>query len=719
VNQKAQALKQYFGYDAFRDGQEELIDCILDGQDCLGVMPTGAGKSICFQVPSLLFSGITLVISPLISLMKDQVNALTQAGVRAAFINSSLSDRQYFKAIANARNGAYKIIYVAPERLESPDFLEFAKNADISMLTVDEAHCISQWGQDFRPSYLRIPDFLQQLPKRPVVSAFTATATLQVRDDIVKHLQLKEPNVLITGFDRKNLFFKVDKPDNKKTALLSFLRDKKDKSGIVYCATRKAVEQVSQVLMEKGYAAAPYHAGLTDVERRNNQDDFLYDRVQIMVATNAFGMGIDKSNVNFVVHYHMPKNIESYYQEAGRAGRDGEAADCLLLYNGQDVFTQLYLIDNAVDEVERDEVLKELDRKRLKEMSLYCQTYECLRGYVLRYFGEMAPENCGNCHNCLSEFQQMDVTVEAQKILSCVIKAGERYGVNTIIDTLRGSKGEKIMRFRLNELSTYNISTMSEKNLRDIINHLVMHGFLYVTDDKFPILKRGKRAAEVLQRDAFIEMKIEINTRSLKVDAVETRVPINKALFDMLKELRLMIAATQKVPAFVIFPDAALMDMCARLPKNDEEFLQVSGVGEMKLARYGKQFMDAIANFVESDVLFSNSEPGPDMSKVYMPQFSDIEFSDIPITASAVADKLSTILMANGAGKTTGRKLNDLLVENGYLQSVTDRQGRTYKTPTEKGEQVGITSEERVYQGKTSLINLFSRDAQEMIVGLF
>ena len=719
MDQKAQTLKQYFGYDAFRDGQEELIDCILDGQDCLGVMPTGAGKSICFQVPSLLFSGITLVISPLISLMKDQVNALTQAGVKAAFINSSLSDRQYFKAIANARNGVYKIIYVAPERLESPDFLAFAMGADISMLTVDEAHCISQWGQDFRPSYLRIPDFLRQLPKRPVVSAFTATATLQVRDDIVKHLQLEEPNVLITGFDRKNLFFKVDKPDNKKAALLSFLRDKKGKSGIVYCATRKAVEQVSQVLIEKGYRAAPYHAGLTDTERRNNQDDFLYDRVQIMVATNAFGMGIDKSNVNFVVHYHMPKNIESYYQEAGRAGRDGAAADCLLLYNGQDVFTQLYLIDNAVDEVERDEILKELDRKRLKEMSLYCQTYECLRGYVLRYFGEMAPENCGNCHNCLSEFQQMDVTIEAQKILSCVIKAGERYGVNTIIDTLRGSKGEKIMRFRLNELSTYNISTMSEKNLRDIINHLVMHEFLYVTDDKFPILKRGKRSSEILQQGAFIEMKIEINTRLAKVDKVEKHAPVDKALFDMLKELRLIIAAAQKVPAFVIFPDAALMDMCARLPKNDAEFLQVSGVGEMKLARYGKQFMDAIANFVESDVSSSVSESGSDMSRVYMPQFSDIEFSDTPITASAIADKLSTILMANGADKITGRKLNDFLVEKGYLQSATDSQGRTYKTPTVKGEQMGIASEERVYQGKMTLVNLFSRDAQEMIVGLF
>jgi len=715
---KIQTLKQYFGYDRFRDGQEELIDSILRGQDCLGVMPTGAGKSICFQIPSLLFSGVTLVISPLISLMKDQVNALTQAGVKAAFINSSLTERQYFMALANARSGAYKIIYVAPERLESPDFLDFAMQADIAMLTVDEAHCISQWGQDFRPSYLRIVDFLKKLPRRPVVSAFTATATLQVRDDIVKHLQLQDPNVLITGFDRKNLFFKVDRPDNKKAALLAFLRERKDKAGIVYCATRKAVEQISQLLMDKGFAVSRYHAGLGDAERRENQDDFLYDRAQIMVATNAFGMGIDKSDVNFVVHYHMPKNIESYYQEAGRAGRDGTPAECLLLYNGQDVFTQLYLIDNGLDEIERDEALKELDRKRLKEMSLYCQTYECLRGYVLRYFGEFSQNNfCGNCHNCLSQFEQMDVTIEAQKILSCVIKSGERYGVNTIIDTLRGGKGEKIIRFRLYELSTYGISTLSAKNLRDIINHLVMHGFLRVTDDKFPILKRGKRAAEILQQGVAVEMKIEKEAEKLAI--VEKRAPVDKMLFDALKELRQKIAAEQKVPAYVIFPDTALMDMCARLPKNDEEFLQVSGVGEAKLVKYGRVFMDAIAEFAEDGPVSSAPEPTHDVADMYTPQFSDIEFSDAPVTVSVIADKLNAVLLTQGSGQITARKLNDLLIEKGYLQPFTDKNGRNFKIPTEKGEQAGITSEERVYRGETSLINMFSQDAQQTVVELF
>jgi len=598
-------LKQYFGYDSFRDGQEELISSTLNGQDCLGVMPTGAGKSICFQVPALLFSGITLVISPLISLMKDQVNTLTQSGIKAAFINSSLSDRQTHMAIENAKNGQYKIIYVAPERLESPEFLSFAMQAQISMLTVDEAHCVSQWGQDFRPSYLKIIEFLDKLPTRPIVSAYTATATQQVREDIVRLLQLRSPKILVTGFDRKNLYFKVEKPDNKEAALLSYLSDKTNSSGIVYCATRKAVEEVCQKLTQNGYAASRYHAGLSDKERHDNQEDFLHDRVQIMVATNAFGMGIDKSNVSFVIHYNMPKNIESYYQEAGRAGRDGEPANCLLLYSGQDYRTQLFLIDNNNDveypDYETEETLKRQDRKRLMDMTSYCHTFDCLRGYILRYFGEIPEEeNCGNCYNCLTIFEKTDITIDAQKILSCVIKSGERYGVNTIIDTLRGSKNEKIIRFNLHKISTYNISTLSDKNLRDIINHLVYHEFLYVTDDKFPILKRGKRAAEVLRQGAAINMTLvkEENKKAAKKPL--RNEPVNNDLFNKLKELRMHIANEQKVPAFVIFPDSALVDMCAKLPSNNKEFLTVSGVGEAKLVKYGQQFLEAIANFADT-----------------------------------------------------------------------------------------------------------------------
>jgi ATP-dependent DNA helicase RecQ len=458
-------LKQYFGYDIFRPGQEELINDILAGKDVLGVMPTGAGKSLCFQVPALIMEGLTLIVSPLISLMKDQVNALNQSGAAAAYINSSLNEKQIHKALQNACNNLYKLIYVAPERLESYDFLDFARSANISMLTIDEAHCISQWGHDFRPSYSKIPEFIAKLQNRPVISAFTATATPHVRDDVINLLQLKEPTVLGTGFDRPNLYFEVKKPKDKFSELITFLQDKKEQSGIIYCSTRAAVEEVCDGLKQKGYNASRYHAGLSDLERHDNQDDFIYDRVQIMVATNAFGMGIDKSNVAFVLHYNMPKDMESYYQEAGRAGRDGSPADCVLLYSGQDVRTSLWLIENAREyerfdkpegEISREQIL-ERDRARLREMTFYCSTYDCLRGYILKYFGETPPPYCGRCENCNTNFEATDVTVDAQKILSCVVRMRERYGVNLIIDTLRGSKNERILRLGLDRLSTYGI----------------------------------------------------------------------------------------------------------------------------------------------------------------------------------------------------------------------------------------------------------------------
>jgi len=711
MNSIINTLQQYFGYNTFRDGQEALIDAVLNGQDCLGVMPTGAGKSICFQVPALLFPGITLVISPLISLMKDQVNALTQHGVKAAFLNSSLSERQYYMALTNAINGEYKIIYVAPERLESPEFINFALQADISMLTVDEAHCISQWGQDFRPSYLNIANFADMLSARPVISAFTATATHQVREDIVRLLKLQNPKILITGFDRKNLYFKVEKPGDKKQALLSFLQDKKEKPGIIYCATRKAVEDVCQMLTDKGYRASRYHAGLSDSERHNNQDDFLYDRVQIMVATNAFGMGIDKSNVGFVVHYNMPKNIESYYQEAGRAGRDGQPADCLLLYNGQDVRTQLYLIDNDMDDINKDEQLKELDRKRLKEMTFYCHTHDCLRGYVLRYFGETAEASCENCHSCLSDFNQTDITTEAQKIISCVIKSGERFGVATIIDVLRGSKNERTKRSQLQNLSTYNISALSAKALGDMVNHLVLNEFLFITDEKFPILKRGKRADEILRQGITVEMKISKDAPHTTDKKAEKRVPINNVLFNILKDLRLEIANEQNVPAFVIFPDSALADMCAKLPANNEEFLTVSGVGEAKLTRYGGKFLNAISKFTQGQPETSRNSA----AEAYMPQFSDIEFSNEPVTISVIADKINCVLLAQGMAKLSGKKINDMLVDKGYLQ-VSTKDGKTSKIPTSLGIEAGIIMEERHIRGASCMINLFNKDAQQLVV---
>ncbi len=406
---KKQYLRKYFGYDSFREGQEQLIDSILNGQDTFGIMPTGAGKSLCYQLPGIMMDGITIVITPLISLMKDQVYSLKQAGIRGAYFNSSLTYKQYLKALEYAKQGTYKIIYVAPERLANGEFLEFADNVKISMVTVDEAHCVSQWGQDFRPSYLKIIDFIERFNERPVVSAFTATATAQVRDDVVKILNLRDPAVVTTGFDRRNLFFSVEKPRNKYEAVRKYIAEHPDKSGIIYCLTRKATEEVCGRLTADGVNATRYHAGLSDEERKRNQEDFIFDVKNVMVATNAFGMGIDKSNVNFVIHYNMPKNMESYYQEAGRAGRDGEKADCVLLYSGQDVITNQFFIEkdseNEELSLEERELIRERDRQRLKKMTFYCHTDDCLRHYMLDNFGEKAPGYCGNSGNCLTNFE--------------------------------------------------------------------------------------------------------------------------------------------------------------------------------------------------------------------------------------------------------------------------------------------------------------------------
>jgi len=614
-------LKQYFGYDTFRGGQESLISETLAGKDVLGVMPTGAGKSICFQVPSLMMEGVTLVISPLISLMKDQVSALLQSGVAAAYINSSLSERQMYKALYNARNNAYKLIYIAPERLLTADFIDYAKSAHISMLTVDEAHCISQWGHDFRPSYTKIPEFIARLPNRPVISAFTATATLKVREDIINLLELENPTVLVAGFERPNLYFEVKKPKDKYSALLAFLEDKKERSGVIYCSTRATVEEVCASLELDGYNVSRYHAGLPDRERYDNQDDFINDRVQIMVATNAFGLGIDKPNVAFVVHYNMTKDIESYYQEAGRAGRDGEPADCILLYSGQDVRTNLWLIENSRENEESEdeyirEQLLERDRAKLREMTFYCTTNDCLRGYILKYFGEHPPVYCGNCGNCKTNFEMVDITVSAQKILSCVVRMKERYGINMIIDTLRGSKSERVLRLGFDKLSTYGICEQTAHQLRAIMQHLIISGYLVKTDDEYPVIKLGRLANEVLSGSATVQMKLPkekpaikpdklkvkrpeikpVDKRSSKVKQTEIR-PADKQLFAVLRDVRLSIAQEQNLPAFVIFHDSTLTDMCIKLPTTKEALLNVSGVGQVKAERYGKQFIDAISDY--------------------------------------------------------------------------------------------------------------------------
>jgi ATP-dependent DNA helicase RecQ len=626
--EKLSTLKKFFGYDSFMEGQEDLVDHILNGIDTLGVMPTGAGKSICYQLPALIFEGITLVISPLISLMKDQVNSLNQVGISAAYLNSSLSYGQYAKALQYAAEGKYKIIYVAPERLQTQEFLSFARNMKISMLAIDEAHCVSQWGQDFRPSYLKITQFIDGLSVRPVVSAFTATATSKVRDDIVDKLKLKMPYVLITGFDRKNLHFAVLKPKDKLAELRQYLKGRESRFGIVYCSTRKAVDEVCARLISSGFNAAKYHAGLSEKERRENQDRFIYDDANIMVATNAFGMGIDKSNVSFVIHYNMPKNMESYYQEAGRAGRDGAPAECLLFYSGQDVITNQFLIENANENEELDaetiEAVKEKDRQLLKLMTFYCHTNDCLREYILNYFGERPSNYCGNCSNCRSNFEEADVTGEAQKILSCIKKSGERFGIKMIVDILKGSRNQRLISNKLNSLETYaGMAEYPENKIRDILNFLILQGFVEITNSEYPVARLKASASKILSAECRVKMKILKQYKQYDEDMSETadkqampgrqkrtgkqanqsgkaktaNSKLNEELFERLRLLRNRTAADQRVPAYIVFSDATLWDMCRKLPVNHAEFMDVNGVGQTKLEKYGEIFIDAVKAF--------------------------------------------------------------------------------------------------------------------------
>ena len=605
VRDKLSVLKEYFGHDSFREGQGRITDSLLGGRDVLGIMPTGAGKSICYQVPALMFDGITIVVSPLISLMKDQVSALVQSGVAAAYINSSLTHAQYLKVLQNIKSGKYKIIYVAPERLCAPAFLGICRNLNISMVAVDEAHCVSQWGQDFRPSYLKIPDFIDALNSRPVVGAFTATATVAVRDDIKTLLRLVSPLVVTTGFDRPNLFFSVMQPKNKSIELMKLIKERKNESGIVYCSTRKAVEEVCELLQKNGFAATRYHAGLDENERRRNQDDFVYDRATIMVATNAFGMGIDKSNVSFVIHYNMPKNMESYYQEAGRAGRDGRSADCILLYSAKDVRTNQFLINNSepnpdLTEDEQEEVRRR-DRERLKQMTFYCTTHKCLRKFILEYFGDKGPERCEKCSNCLSNHENTDITVDAQKIMSCVARTGQRYGKKVICDVLRGSKNERLISAGLSRQSTYGImADCPEKRLRDIIDHLCENGYMTAQGDEYPILKLAPKSRGVLTGQETLRMMLEIPQKKKAAAAKDAPLsPADEKLLAALKDLRKSLAMRQSIPAYVVFTDATLIDMCRLKPKTQEEFMEVSGVGQAKSQRYGEVFLTVIAEFSE------------------------------------------------------------------------------------------------------------------------
>ncbi len=600
MSDKLSVLKDYFGHDSFRDGQEQIVDALLDGRDALCIMPTGAGKSMCYQIPALLFDGVTIVVSPLISLMKDQVGSLVQSGVPAAYINSSLSYPQFLRVLSNVEHGKYKIIYVAPERLLTDGFLDTCKKIKISMVAVDEAHCVSQWGQDFRPSYLKIISFVESLANRPIVGAFTATATNDVKEDIKKILRLENPFEITTGFDRPNLFFGVIKSSSKDEKLIDLIRERGDRSGIVYCATRKNVEAVCELLCDNGFSAARYHAGLDEYERRKNQEDFVFDRKNIMVATNAFGMGIDKSNVTYVIHYNMPKNIESYYQEAGRAGRDGGEADCILLYSPKDVRLNRFMIENSEgnDEltIEENEQIRERDFERLKYMTFYSTTNDCLRGFILRYFGGEKKAYCGKCSNCLSVHKLVDVTIDAQKIMSCIARTGQRYGKPVICDVLKGSKSEKILKAELNNQSTYGI--MKEVTARHIfgtIDFLAEKEYIS-SDNETEVLKLLPKSRDVLfGRERLVMKKVENSEKVVKTHRPE--VPVNSELLDALKALRKGIASKKSVPAYVIFTDATLIDMCKKCPETPDEMLEVSGVGRTKLEKFGKQFLEEIAKF--------------------------------------------------------------------------------------------------------------------------
>lgn len=609
---KYKVLKDVFGYDTFREGQEGLIDSTLAGRDVLGIMPTGAGKSICFQVPALLFQGITIVVSPLISLMKDQVAALNAAGVHAAFINSSLTEGQYRKAMEFAARGRYKIIYAAPERLMTDSFLALVNQVEISMAAVDEAHCISQWGQDFRPSYLKIAEFIQVLPKRPVIAAYTATATRAVKEDILCILGLQNPFVAVTGYDRKNLCFAVEKPKDKIQALLDYLDKNREKSGIIYCNTRKNVEEIHRRLIQEGYPAVRYHAGLSDEEKKQNQEDFIYDRMPVMVATNAFGMGIDKSNVRFVLHFNMPKDIESYYQEAGRAGRDGEPGECVLYYAGQDVKTNEFLINQQMENEEFDredmELIRERNFERLRKMTFYCFTNECLREYILRYFGEYGGNYCGNCKNCLTEFQDTDVTKEAESILKLVKTSGQRYGIQAVTDAVHGSDSAKVRQFHLNENTYYGVlKDRTIVRIRQILNDLLVKDYLVLTAGDYPVLRLGERGKAMLdgaEEQVLLKLpkeqpKMQSSTKSGKQKVTdEVKYPL---LFERLRQKRYKMAQEAKVPPYIIFSDKTLRQMSTYLPVTKEEMLSINGVGNSKYEKYGEAFAEEIRNFIKEN----------------------------------------------------------------------------------------------------------------------